>query len=904
MFKRTDKDDNNYSAVPTKRLKLDGSRSSYSGARSKSDSSSKQNVRFEDVWGDDFAEEEIEKMDFVASQACLHDDNIFIESKGKQNALVTKENLPSTSKQIFYSTNTENPISQVKTFTQGDDYTDFEKKLLYKQNYNSTFQLNRNITVSDNNEHKDLEKELNKLKLERNKLLNDFIMKDGETVFLRNQLQQTQVRAENDKVEKMHLIEEQAKQHRTEINQIFKEKEDLKTQLDLQALEIEKLLERCKLLESGHIKLVEPHTANTMSPNINRKINIKSHSSSSTKCTRKKDADTQVSNLYHRNSHFLRTLIFHYPLLKVPSQSFEPALPEKSLVEIQITEKIGKQNLLILQEEQTFRIFENPDLVKPVITTINGRKLSLEFVLSDLATIKNKASSELDSDACIPIINKLVSTSRELIINTIIVLRTIFHAMKNDDIRDMNDLYFSDVYKTPIFYTKSTCDANAWHENEHGIEARRIFGILSHIASESFYLSNYIAGQTSLLVNEDTSYEEYSKYMIRYNSWDKRGLDFEMLEMILQLVSSIGLVRRSHQFSGLISAIAELLCNVSKKVGYCDSGIDFVFEIFKELVFSRPLSLCYVPLTKMMTTLINYNTFLENICTDPHNMAEKIWEDPLRFTSDACILQIFIRQIENVDFDLITTINITHSLLSFIQTALHTNALLVKTGNSCNCCMKLLRLIIKMLCRCSEVSLGKLQFENDLCISNDDFLPMNIDYNFTERLNKQYIHCTELKKYGIKEYMKQMYPKDRSDKNYWINIKRKQLTTMRDGIKFLRHLATCDPDFMIRLSDIEDSFHLFMNNISTFDNLILHENEREAISLIKSTFIFDKTLLPEGQTNKNKVSLNELSIATNFRKEFSDFASQEMVRKNSNIEDCHNIFVAYKSLYSNKSKQY
>lgn len=208
-----------------------------------------------------------------------------------------------------------------------------------------------------------------------------------------------------------------------------------------------------------------------------------------------------------------------------------------------------------------------------------------------------------------------------------------------------------------------------------------------------------------------------------------------------------------------------------------------------------------------------------------------------------------------------------------------------------------------MLCRCSEVSLGKLQFENDLCIFNDDFLPMNIDYNFTERSNKQYIHCTELKKYGIKEYMKQMYPKDRSDKNYWINIRRKQLTTMRDGIKFLRHLATCDPDFMIRLSDIEDSFHLFMNNIATFDNLILHENEREAINLIKSTFIFDKTLLPEGQTNKNKINLNELSIATNFQKEFSDFASQETARKSSNIEDYHNIFVAYKSLYSNKSKQ-
>jgi len=63
--------------------------------------------------------------------------------------------------------------------------------------------------------------------------LNDFITKDGETVFLRQQLQQIQLRVENEKLEKMHLIEEQANRHRSEINKIYKEKEQLKTQLEL-----------------------------------------------------------------------------------------------------------------------------------------------------------------------------------------------------------------------------------------------------------------------------------------------------------------------------------------------------------------------------------------------------------------------------------------------------------------------------------------------------------------------------------------------------------------------------------------------------------------------------------------------------------------------------------------------
>lgn len=77
-------------------------------------------------------------------------------------------------------------------------------------------------------------KELEKLKAENKKLLDDFITKEGEAVFLRNQLQQIQLKAENDRLEKARLIEEQENHHRMEINAIYKEKEHLKTQLELQ----------------------------------------------------------------------------------------------------------------------------------------------------------------------------------------------------------------------------------------------------------------------------------------------------------------------------------------------------------------------------------------------------------------------------------------------------------------------------------------------------------------------------------------------------------------------------------------------------------------------------------------------------------------------------------------------
>lgn len=53
------------------------------------------------------------------------------------------------------------------------------------------------------------------------------------------------------------------------------------------------------------------------------------------------------------------------------------------------------------------RFTENPDLVKPVVTIIDGKKLTTEFVLLELAAIERKVNAEIESESCIPIINKV-----------------------------------------------------------------------------------------------------------------------------------------------------------------------------------------------------------------------------------------------------------------------------------------------------------------------------------------------------------------------------------------------------------------------------------------------------------------------------------------------------------------
>jgi len=111
--------------------------------------------------------------------------------------------------------------------------------------------------------------------------------------------------------------------------------------------------------------------------------------------------------------------------------------------------------------------------------------------------------------------------------------------MKNDDIRDMNDLYFSTVYKNHNICIKSECEADAWHKGECGIEARRLLGILSRISIESLYLSNYLAGKSQLFTRSDEYYNHYLQQMTRYNTWPKKGHKFEMLEVILECVTLI-----------------------------------------------------------------------------------------------------------------------------------------------------------------------------------------------------------------------------------------------------------------------------------------------------------------------------------------------------------------------------
>ncbi|XP_029177236.1 uncharacterized protein LOC114945273 isoform X2 [Nylanderia fulva] len=856
-------------------------------------------VQYDDLWGDDFAEEDIEEMDMIASQAYSQTSNTLDNAKPSGSGLHLMK--PDFSERPFAVACNETSRLKLSRLTGKADlcvkkdipsrsqdvadinYSQFRNNLISTESHNSTFQKGNNIIVPDN-------KELEKLKNENKKLLNDFITKDGETVYLRQQVQQIQLRTENEKLEKMRLIEEQANTHRLEINKICKEKEQLKTQLELQSLEIGNLQERCKRLESRNIKLEEPQSL-YMNTSFNKsKCNTSINRLANTNKNQVKDVCVQA-NIYKKVDHQLQTYGTYFPLTGISELMFEASLPEKPIVNIKVIEKTGRRNLPILQEEETFRIFENPDLVKPVITMVNEKKLTIQFVLPEIAIIERKANNEIESEKCIPIINKLVLTTRELMLNVVKVLQMIFQAMRNDDIRDMNDLYFSNVYENHNICIKSECEANAWHEGERGIEARRLLGVLSYISLESSYLSNYLAGKSLLCTRNDECYNRFLPQMTRYNAWSKKNHEFEILEIILECVTLIGRVRRSHQFTGLINAIIKVLCNVQRKVGYCKKGLEYICLIFKQLVFSRPLSLCYISLVDFLMIFSKcYIEFVPKLCSSSQSV--KNWKGILHFTPDACVLQILILQLEHFNPDFLTIVNISHGLISSVWDILQTNnnLLRIENSDSCNCYMKLLRVTINMLKKSSETKLDIIdntEWQNLLSDSKKCYSLKKVNY-------KNYTCQTECSEQNMEKHLSAIYL-EKLDKNFWLGIKKIQHKVLKQGIRFLSHLVNCNPEFLTRSSDIEDMFNLFIRNIAFFDDLILHENEREALDIIKST-LFNKSIQNEVEIPHEEIHIHQLNIRNVKKKIIPGTKRVETVK------DYNRTYMTIKALYNSKTE--
>ncbi|KAK0077499.1 hypothetical protein PV325_003897 [Microctonus aethiopoides] len=784
-------------------------------------------VENDDLWGEDLSQDELEKLDIIASQACSQEVNVStvninFPEPSRANRLDNIFAIPSTSTgthtasgtipkinndkneqlRLAYNNSQHGPSFKYPNFHSKppqasqklassdnmrgiiEDVIDmdaFKGDLMSKGHLNSTFQ----IIGRNENAHETAEQKLRKLeKLESDyeKLLNQLTAKEGETIFLRNQLQRAQVKAEKENIEKTKLIEEQAIKFRSEINSLYKEKESMKTQFQFQTLQMNNIKERCKILEKGSIKLTHPQAANVPESQRIRSISSPLRAELSTSRVRMSDKSNQTEKKNYELFE-LKSIIIYYPFKKIPKAIFELSLPEKCIVDIENLEKRGKRIVPILEDEETFQIFENSDLVKPKVTIVDNKILNVEYYQRDIASIMNKTESEMNS-------LEIVATMRELLLNIMSVLRTITSVLNNDDIRNMNELYLSSFYDMPIYYEQTLCDAKEWHDKERGIEARRTLGILCYIAKESDYLCEYIAGKCELNIKNDESYKRYSKQMIRYSEWSTaKQHKYEILEIILQIVTALNYVRRSHQFTGIICGMTEILTTVQNKVGFDSKGLNYITKIYKELIFARPLPRCLISITEMMAAFSQAKVLIESMIIETPESAFSRIKNVLTFHDGACLINVYFEQLKSFRFDEISTINLAHALIGF---------------------------------------------------ADEGFRSEVIPWPF-ERTNKYDCSTTQSKEEKPRHI----------DNSFWLRMRNKQFDLIKMGIRFLSYLTKREPETILRSVELETAFPLFMEYLPFVEGLKLHEFEEDGCAIIESKYIFDKPAMPIDETKNN-----------------------------------------------------
>jgi len=178
-------------------------------------------------------------------------------------------------------------------------------------------------------------------------------------------------------------------------------------------------------------------------------------------------------------------------------------------------------------------------------------------------------------------------------------------------------------------------------------------------------------------------------------------------------------------------------------------------------------------------------------------------------------LEIFIAQLEHFKLDPVTLINITRDLAWFSIIALLNDSIpwLEKTKSSCDCCLNLLKFVVINLCECSKINIDELKKK---------YTETNISWRISKHeVNKKNNKITWKDKLSEDwKIFEQNY-----NGNFWDALKTSQYSAIAFGIRLLSFLAKRDLDFMIRLTYIEDAFHMFLNNLSKRRDLQLKQSD-------------------------------------------------------------------------------
>lgn len=442
--------------------------------------------------------------------------------------------------------------------------------------------------------------ELERIKLENEKLSEKLKTKEGEVQILRSKLNQENESKMNDTLHSKKLVDDVQQKCNEKISAMVKELEAMKTKLEFKDLEVKSL--KCKQMETSasKIRLVEPEAMHVdfRKMNSSQMIPVQKH---------KEEIAVEES------------VNFNFPDEYFPHEG-------KALAD------------LICPE--FFKFIEEPDII-PLYTSHNGSNCHMSrldfdkrekykwsglpkqniFIKDTYNVVSNLFLCENFSEKKIKIvIEQLLRTCVTILTyqkDVLIFLEEIQRSYSENDDIDISLLENEDeVYVIPI---KKLLNGEKIKKEECAIEARRTLAlILSMIQSSQ-----------SVLVT------------ISQN--------FELLTIMKDLATSIGNLRRPLRYTGLLISIVLIIKEILNLKNLSEELQTLAREIIQEVIFARPKLDVFREVILALQVGRHHFNFISSLCRKGSDESLLYMDSKLQqacfFTKDTCPLKLLNIQI-------------------------------------------------------------------------------------------------------------------------------------------------------------------------------------------------------------------------------------------------------------------
>nr|XP_022913420.1 uncharacterized protein LOC111424200 [Onthophagus taurus] len=382
----------------------------------------------------------------------------------------------------------------------------------------------------------DLQDEIKKLKT-------DYTIKEGEITMLREQLKQVRLNltGEHQKKEKEWM---------EKIQLINKELLSTKSDLDFKNLEVVNLKHK--------ISEVTKHGDVTLNGILNLSQNVKNKNI--------RDDDLKLNNYCGE--------LIDYPLRnKIDEDIFK-----LSKIEHFYDFKLNLNKYNVQDEQKIHQQYK---------ASCEYNHFKFDDLFSSFSVLLNCTQNDLNNDCYTEIIDKIFSSTLQLIKSFLKNLDVLEQDVQEETIRQRDRLYL-DLKQEELSKNSSIFGNEEWYKKEIGIKCRRIIAVLSEIVPYSPHL--------------------------RKSIFQRIDDNDDIFILIKSTIKIIGVLRISEKCTGYLSSVVLFMTKITSTPEFSERHL-CVKEIIKEIIFTRPTLKTLEYICEFLKESVFNEDFVQNLCT-------------------------------------------------------------------------------------------------------------------------------------------------------------------------------------------------------------------------------------------------------------------------------------------------